>query len=95
ARWSGLRLSQELPGLAPPPSTPPSAGTEPDQSITNENTVDPQPEDDDIAPQDINLAFDERNIVTGKCRCTQSSRVTDPNAADARPTKKGTKSHKR
>ncbi|KAJ6583016.1 hypothetical protein DFH09DRAFT_1076172 [Mycena vulgaris] len=88
ARWSGLRLSQELPRPAPPPSTPPSAGTEPDQSIANENAVDPQPEDDDIAPRDINLAFDERNIVTGKRRRTQSSCVTDPNAADARPTKK-------
>ncbi|KAJ6601583.1 hypothetical protein B0H10DRAFT_2196215 [Mycena sp. CBHHK59/15] len=88
ARWSGLWLSQELPGLAPPLSTPPSAGTEPDQSIANENVVDPQPEDDDIAPRDINLAFNEQNIVTGKCRCTQSSCVTDPNAADARPTKK-------
>ncbi|KAJ6587314.1 hypothetical protein B0H10DRAFT_1961494 [Mycena sp. CBHHK59/15] len=88
ARWSGLRLSQELPGLALPPSTSSSTGTEPDQSIANENVVDPQPEDDNIAPRDINLAFNERNIVTGKCRCTQSSRVTDPNAADARPTKK-------
>ncbi|KAJ6548279.1 hypothetical protein B0H10DRAFT_1969233 [Mycena sp. CBHHK59/15] len=67
---------------------PPFPGTEPDQSIANENVVDPQPEDDDIAPRDINLAFDEQNIVTGKCRCTQSSCVTDPNAADARPTKK-------
>ncbi|KAJ6608408.1 hypothetical protein B0H10DRAFT_2194424 [Mycena sp. CBHHK59/15] len=87
ARWSGLWLSQELPGLASS-VYPPSAGTEPDQSIANENVVDPQPEDDDIAPRDINLAFDEQNIVTGKCRCTQSSCVTDPNAADARPTKK-------
>ncbi|KAF7333459.1 hypothetical protein MVEN_02362000 [Mycena venus] len=75
--------------LAPPPLTLHSAGTEPDQSIANENVVDPQPEDDDIAPQDINLAFNERNIVTGKHRRTQSSRITDPNAADARPTKKG------
>ncbi|KAJ6557117.1 hypothetical protein B0H10DRAFT_2201447 [Mycena sp. CBHHK59/15] len=63
ARWSGLRLSQELPSLAPPPSAPPSAGTEPAQSIANENVVDPQPEDNDIAPRDINLAFDERNIL--------------------------------
>ncbi|KAJ7824717.1 hypothetical protein B0H14DRAFT_2596999 [Mycena olivaceomarginata] len=89
--WSGLRLSQELPRLVPPPSTPPSVCTERDQSITNKTAVNPQPEDDNIAPRDINLSFDERNIVTGKRRRTQSSRLTDPNAADSRPTKKGNK----
>ncbi|KAJ7862404.1 hypothetical protein B0H14DRAFT_2575473 [Mycena olivaceomarginata] len=89
--WSDLRLSQELPRLVPPPSTPPSVCTEPDQSITNKTAVNPQPEDDNIAPRDINLSFDERNIVTGKRRRTQSSRLTDPNAADSRPTKKGNK----
>ncbi|KAJ7894512.1 hypothetical protein B0H14DRAFT_2559288 [Mycena olivaceomarginata] len=89
--WSGLRLSQELPRLVPSLSTPPSVCTEPDQSITNKSAVDPQPEDDDIAPRDINLSFDERNIVTGKLRRTKSIRVTDPNAADSRPAKKGNK----
>ncbi|KAJ6603070.1 hypothetical protein B0H10DRAFT_1957907 [Mycena sp. CBHHK59/15] len=48
--------SQELPGLALPPSTPPSTGT-----LTNRSQM---------------------------RMCTQSSRVTDPNAADARPTKR-------
>ncbi|KAJ6618479.1 hypothetical protein B0H10DRAFT_1947502 [Mycena sp. CBHHK59/15] len=37
----------------------------PDQSIANENVVDPQPEDDNIAPRDINLAFDERILLLG------------------------------
>ncbi|KAJ7841709.1 hypothetical protein B0H14DRAFT_2586746 [Mycena olivaceomarginata] len=92
AHWSGLWLSQEVPRLVPPLSTPPSVCTEPDQSITNKSAVNPQPEDDNIAPRDINLSFDERNIVTGKCRRTQSSRLTDPNAADSRPTKKGNNS---
>ena len=45
-------------------------------------------EDDPVAPRDINLDFDARNIVPGKRMCTQSSRVTDPNAAGARPTTK-------
>ncbi|KAJ6496154.1 hypothetical protein C8R45DRAFT_1094409 [Mycena sanguinolenta] len=80
--WTTRSLSQELPRLpAPPPLSPPPRADEiaiPSGSFE---------EEDQVASHDINLEFDERNIVSGKRRRTVSSRAADGIAL--RPTKKG------
>ena len=81
-----MRASRELPPLPDPLSAPSSSQMERREPVVD--SVDLEG-DDPVAPGDINLEFDARNIITGKWRCTQSSRVADPNAAYARPTKKG------
>jgi hypothetical protein len=81
-----LRASQELPPLPAPALSPPHTEPENSESIVNAGDLD---SDHRIAPQDIDLELDERNIVPGKRRRTQSSRAADANATVTRPTKRG------
>ncbi|KAF7369960.1 hypothetical protein MSAN_00625800 [Mycena sanguinolenta] len=82
---TGLRLSQELPRLPPPPATPSPSRDGFEDSLFDAIDGDSH---DTTAPRDIDLELNERNIVSGKRRRTQSTRLVD--AATARPKKKGT-----
>ncbi|KAJ6560867.1 hypothetical protein DFH09DRAFT_1083332 [Mycena vulgaris] len=76
---SSLRLSQQLPTLPPPVSSPfPSDDVHDEQEDVARTVDDPE---DPIAPQDINLEFDEKNILKGKRKRTQSTRAADATAA--------------
>ncbi|KAF7366386.1 hypothetical protein MSAN_00895300 [Mycena sanguinolenta] len=81
---TALRLSQELPRLPPPPVTP-----SPSQDGFDDVMVDAINADSHAttAPRDIDLELSERNILSGKRRRTQSTRLAD--AATGRPRKKG------
>ncbi|KAJ7826965.1 hypothetical protein B0H13DRAFT_2440016 [Mycena leptocephala] len=73
---TGLRLSQELPSLPAPPSSPTHTESE-DLTV---NDMDPDYEGE-VAPRDINLSLDENNIVPGKRRRTVSSRAAEGEVA--------------
>ncbi|KAJ6509672.1 hypothetical protein DFH09DRAFT_1100727 [Mycena vulgaris] len=81
---SGLRASQELPPLPAPPLAPSPSSAELEEPAND--PVDGGP-DCTIAPRDIDLYLNERNIVPGKCQRTQSTRATD--AAVSRLAKRG------
>ncbi|KAF7336349.1 hypothetical protein MVEN_02183400 [Mycena venus] len=83
--WSASMVSQELPALSAPQPSPSPSHTEPDEPIS----VD---ENDYIAPRDINLNLDERNVLPGnsKRQRTRSSRAADADSVEAvRPAKRG------
>ncbi|KAJ7936884.1 hypothetical protein B0H13DRAFT_2430847 [Mycena leptocephala] len=73
---TGLRLSQELPRLPAPPSSP--THTESEDLTVNDMDLDYEGE---VAPRDINLSLDENNIVPGKRRRTVSSRAAEGEVA--------------
>ncbi|KAJ6562707.1 hypothetical protein DFH09DRAFT_488972 [Mycena vulgaris] len=78
----------ELPHL-PPPSAPSPTTTAADQPLGDgEVDVDDEPEEHPIAPQDIDLELDPRNIIPGKRQRTASTRATDAADAASRPAKK-------
>ncbi|KAJ6479038.1 hypothetical protein C8R45DRAFT_933816 [Mycena sanguinolenta] len=78
-----LMLSQELPRLPPPPRSPSLS------DVLEDTIVGPINDEshDRAAPRDIDLEFSERNIISGKRRRTQSTRLAD--AAVARSKKRG------
>ncbi|KAJ6582523.1 hypothetical protein DFH09DRAFT_1439289 [Mycena vulgaris] len=78
----------ELPHL-PPPSAPSPSTTAADQPLGDGAVdVDDEPEEHPIAPQDIDLELDPRNIIPGKRQRTASTRATDAADAASRPAKK-------
>ncbi|KAJ7351628.1 hypothetical protein DFH08DRAFT_806344 [Mycena albidolilacea] len=81
---SGLSASQELPPLPAPPLAPSPSPAELEEPVNN--PVDGGP-DHIIAPRDIDLDLNERNIVSGKRQRTQSTRAAD--MAVSRPAKRG------
>ncbi|KAJ7792996.1 hypothetical protein B0H13DRAFT_2393820 [Mycena leptocephala] len=75
ANWSdasSFRLSQVLPRL-PPPSVASPSYTEPEEAIGHQANE----TEDSIAPQDIDLKFSAKNILTGKRMRTLSTRTAD------------------
>jgi hypothetical protein len=78
---SGFEPSQALPRLPPPPTSP--SHTELGETNVN-SAADPELL---IAPQDIDLDFNERKFLAGKRRRTQSSRAAGAESSTM-PTKK-------
>jgi hypothetical protein len=76
--------SQELPLLPAPPLAPSPSPAELEEPV--KNPVDGGP-DHIIAPRDIDLDLNERNIVSGKRQRTQSTCAAD--MAVSRPAKRG------
>ncbi|KAJ7210230.1 hypothetical protein C8J57DRAFT_1540028 [Mycena rebaudengoi] len=83
---SGSRASQELPPL-PTPSLDPSLSPSPAELEEPVNNLVNGGPDHTIAPRDIDLDLNERNIISGKRQRTQSTRAAD--AAVSRPAKRG------
>ncbi|KAJ7249012.1 hypothetical protein C8J57DRAFT_1672222 [Mycena rebaudengoi] len=83
---SGSRASQELPPL-PTPSLAPSLSPSPAELEEPVNNLVNGGPDHTIAPRDIDLDLNERNIISGKRQRTQSTRAAD--AAVSRPAKRG------
>ncbi|KAJ7259323.1 hypothetical protein C8J57DRAFT_1233688 [Mycena rebaudengoi] len=83
---SGLRASQELPPL-PTPSLAPSLSPSPAELEEPVNNLVNGGPDHTIAPRDIDLDLNERNIISGKRQRTQSTRAAY--AAVLRPAKRG------
>ncbi|KAJ7933268.1 hypothetical protein B0H13DRAFT_1856298 [Mycena leptocephala] len=92
--WTGLSFPipettsdlSELPRLPAPPAPSPTPPPIVDEPATPSGYFG----EDDVAPQDINIEFDDRNIVSGKRRRTVSSHATDSTVV--RPAKKGPRS---
>jgi hypothetical protein len=70
---------------APPSSSPPYTGAQ--ELVVNDRDCDYEYEAD-VAPWDINLHVDERNIISGKRKRTVSSRAAQ--GEGARQAKRGT-----
>ncbi|KAJ7237946.1 hypothetical protein C8J57DRAFT_1566399 [Mycena rebaudengoi] len=83
---SGSRASQELPPL-PTPSLAPSLSPSPAELEEPVNNLVNGGPDHTIAPRDIDLDLNERNIISGKRQRTQSTHAAD--AAVSRPAKRG------
>ncbi|KAJ7928175.1 hypothetical protein B0H13DRAFT_2311711 [Mycena leptocephala] len=64
--WSASMVSQELPALSAPQPSPSPSHTEPDEPICVDGN-------DYIAPRDINLNLDERNMQIHSQQCGQRS----------------------